>query len=96
MFSPFGMPSYIAIFARDKDRSRDHMTQPLIKQLCLAQHLGKEGKVICPANIGARNFQASEAFAQYRNSRLRFSLCCNRPTAQQISSCQIAREALFS
>ena len=35
MFSPYGMPSYIAIFARDQDRSRDHMTQPLIKQLSI-------------------------------------------------------------
>jgi hypothetical protein len=32
-FSPYGMPSYIAAFARDKDASRDHLPQPLIKQL---------------------------------------------------------------
>ena len=35
MFSPYGMPSHIAIFCRDQDRSRDHMDQPLIKQLSI-------------------------------------------------------------
>jgi len=35
MFSPYGMPSHIALFCRDTDRSRDHMTQPLIKQLSI-------------------------------------------------------------
>jgi hypothetical protein len=34
-FSPYGMPSYIAMFARDQDHSRDHMVQPLIKQLSI-------------------------------------------------------------
>ena len=35
MFSPFGMPSFIAMFCRDTDRSRDHLSQPIIKQLSI-------------------------------------------------------------
>jgi len=35
VFSPYGMPSYIALFCRDTDRKRDHLTQPLIKQLSI-------------------------------------------------------------
>ena len=33
VFSPYGMPSYIAVFARDQDFSKNYMIQPLIKQL---------------------------------------------------------------
>ena len=35
MFSPYGMPSYIALFARDMNFARDHELQPLIKQLSI-------------------------------------------------------------
>ena len=35
MFSPYGMPSYIAMFGRDQDFTRAHMRQPLIKQLSI-------------------------------------------------------------
>jgi hypothetical protein len=35
MFSPFGMPSFIALFCRDQDRSRDYMDQPIVKQLSI-------------------------------------------------------------
>jgi len=35
MFSPYGMPSYFAIFARDRDMSKDHLTHPLIKKLSI-------------------------------------------------------------
>ena len=35
MFSPLGMPSFIALFCRDQDRSRDYMDHPLIKQLSI-------------------------------------------------------------
>ena len=33
MYSPYGMPSFIAIYARDQERSNDNNTQPLIRQL---------------------------------------------------------------
>jgi hypothetical protein len=33
MYSSYGMPSYISIYARDIDHSRDHMRAPLIKRL---------------------------------------------------------------
>ena len=35
VFSPLGMPSYIACFARDADFSRDSASQPLIKHLSI-------------------------------------------------------------
>ena len=35
VFSPYGMPSYIAVFSRDQDFSRIHMTQPIVKQLSI-------------------------------------------------------------
>ena len=35
MFSPYGMPSFIAIYARDQDRSKDTDVQPLIRQLSI-------------------------------------------------------------
>ena len=33
VFSPYGMPSYIAVFARDQDFRKNYLIQPLIKQL---------------------------------------------------------------
>ena len=52
MFSPYGMPSYIAIFCRDQDRSRDHMTQPLIKQLSImCTTTQKKSNTILEANV---------------------------------------------
>jgi hypothetical protein len=33
VFSPYGMPSYIAVFARDQDFSKNYLIQPLVKQL---------------------------------------------------------------
>ena len=35
VFSPYGMPSYIAVFARDKDFSVQYKTQPLVKRLSI-------------------------------------------------------------
>ena len=35
VYSPNGMPSYFAIFARDEDFSKDHERQPVIKQLSI-------------------------------------------------------------
>ena len=46
------MPSYIAIFCRDADRSRDHLTHPLIKQLsikCVTTQ--KKSNTILNANV---------------------------------------------
>ena len=35
IFSPYGMPSYIAVFARDTDFSKNYETQPLVTQLSI-------------------------------------------------------------
>ena len=35
VFSPYGMPSYVAVFARDSDFSVSYKRQPLIKQLSI-------------------------------------------------------------
>ena len=35
VFSPYGMPSYIAIFARDTDFTKNYETQPLVTQLSI-------------------------------------------------------------
>jgi hypothetical protein len=52
MFSPYGMPSYIALFCRDTDHSRDHMTQPLIKQLSImCATTQKKSNTILEANV---------------------------------------------
>lgn len=52
VFSPYGMPSYIAVFCRDQDRSRDHMTQPLIKQLnIMCTTTQKKSNTILDANV---------------------------------------------
>ena len=52
MFSPYGMPSYIALFCRDADRSRDHLTQPLIKQLSImCATTQKKSNTILDANV---------------------------------------------
>ena len=52
VFSPYGMPSYIAIFCRDSDRSRDHLTQPLIKQLNIkCSTTQKKSNTILDANV---------------------------------------------
>jgi len=51
-FSPYGMPSYIAIFARDTDMSKDHMVQPLIKQLSIMCNTTmKKSNTILNANV---------------------------------------------
>jgi hypothetical protein len=51
-FSPYGMPSHIAIFCRDEDRSRDHMVQPLIKQLSImCTTTQKPSNTILDANV---------------------------------------------
>ena len=52
MFSPYGMPSYIAIVARDQDRSRDHMQQPLIMELNIkCNTTQKKSNTILDANV---------------------------------------------
>ena len=52
MFSPYGMPSYIAVFCRDVDRSRDYMTQPIIKQLTImCTTTQKKSNTILEANV---------------------------------------------
>ena len=52
MFSPYGMPSYLAIFARDTDMSRDYLTQPLIKQLSIMCNTTmKKSNTILNANV---------------------------------------------
>jgi hypothetical protein len=52
MFSPYGMPSYIALFCRDMDMSRDHMVQPLIKQLSMMCNTTmKKSNTILDANV---------------------------------------------
>ena len=35
VYSPYGMPSYIAVFARDTDFSINYKTQPLVTQLSI-------------------------------------------------------------
>jgi hypothetical protein len=51
-FSPYGMPSYIAMFARDQDHSRDHMVQPLIKQLSIMCNTTmKKSDTVLDANV---------------------------------------------
>ena len=52
MFSPYGMPSYIAMFARDTDMTLDHMDQPLIKQLSIMCNTTmKKSNTILNANV---------------------------------------------
>ena len=52
MFSPYGMPSHIAIFARDTDMSHDYLTQPLIKQLSIMCNTTmKKSNTILNANV---------------------------------------------
>jgi hypothetical protein len=52
MFSPYGMPSYIALFCRDMDMSRDHLVQPLIKQLSIMCNTTmKKSNTILDANV---------------------------------------------
>ena len=52
MFSPYGMPSYIAVFARDTDMTLDHMDQPLIKQLSIMCNTTmKKSNTILNANV---------------------------------------------
>ena len=52
MFSPYGMPSYMVVFARDTDMSRDHMIQPLIKQLSImCTTTMKKSNTILNANV---------------------------------------------
>ena len=51
-FSPYGMPSYIAMFARDQDHSRDHLQQPLIKRLSIMCNTTmKKSNTILDANV---------------------------------------------
>ena len=46
------MPSYVALYARDTDRSRDHMTQPLIRQLSIMCNTTmKKSNTILNANV---------------------------------------------
>ena len=35
VFSPYGMPSYIAVFARDTDFSINYKTQPMVTKLSI-------------------------------------------------------------
>ena len=42
VFSPYGMPSYVAVFARDADFSRDAERQPIVKQLSLMNNTTKK------------------------------------------------------
>ena len=52
MFSPYGIPSYFAIFARDLDMSKDHERQPLIKQLSIMCNTTmKKSNTILNANV---------------------------------------------
>ncbi len=52
MFSPYGIPSYFAIFARDLDMSKDHERQPLIKQLSIMCNTTmKKSNTILDANV---------------------------------------------
>jgi len=52
VFSPYGMPSYVAIFCRDQDRSRDHLRQPIIKQLSMmCNTTQKQSNTILDANV---------------------------------------------
>ena len=52
MFSPYGMPSYIAVFARDTDMSKDHLVQPLIKQLSImCNTTQRKSNTILNANV---------------------------------------------
>ena len=52
VFSPYGMPSYVAIFCRDTDRKRDHLTQPLIKQLnIMCSTTQKKSNTILEADV---------------------------------------------
>jgi hypothetical protein len=52
MFSPYGMPSYFAVFARDHDFSRDHERQPMIKQLnVMCNTTMKKSNTILDANV---------------------------------------------
>ena len=52
MFSPYGMPSHLAIFARDTDMSKDHLVQPLIKQLSIMCNTTmKKSNTILNANV---------------------------------------------
>ncbi len=52
MFSPFGMPSHLAVFARDTDMSKDHLVQPLIRQLSIMCNTTmKKSNTILNANV---------------------------------------------
>ena len=52
MFSPYGIPSFFAIFARDLDMSKDHERQPLIKQLSIMCNTTmKKSNTILNANV---------------------------------------------
>ena len=54
VFSPYGMPSYVAIFCRDQDRSRDHLRQPIIKQLSMmCNTTQKQSNTILDANVSS-------------------------------------------
>ncbi len=52
MFSPYGMPSHIAIFARDTDMRNDYLVQPLIRQLSITCNTTqKKSNTILNANV---------------------------------------------
>jgi hypothetical protein len=52
MFSPYGMPSHLAIFARETDMSKDFLVQPLIKQLSImCNTTQKKSNTILDANV---------------------------------------------
>jgi hypothetical protein len=52
MFSPYGIPSFFAVFARDLDMSKDHERQPLIKQLSIMCNTTmKKSNTILDANV---------------------------------------------
>ena len=51
-YSPYGMPSYFAIFARDIDFSKDYERQPLIKKLSImCQTTQKRSDTILDASV---------------------------------------------
>jgi hypothetical protein len=52
MFSPYGMPSHVAVFARDLDMSKDYLVQPLIKQLSIQCNTTmKKSNTVLNANV---------------------------------------------
>jgi len=76
VFSPLGMPSYIACFARDSDFSRDAEQQPLIKRMSImCNTTQKKSNTILDANehelyhITQRNAHPRANYNRYKYTK---------------------------